>query len=223
MKERPILFSGPMVRAILAGTKTQTRRIITRRGPDFHTRAALLCLRGGVASFADSIPDDPIPIEVRCPYGEPGARLWVRETLRKIEGAWFYAADNSPVEMFESDPRIPQMLSWAHDKEGETCVSIHMPRWASRLTLEITGVRVERVQDITEADAAAEGFPLPGSQRTRIRITDIDGTVTESKGLSVHMTARGGFVSLWEAINGERAPWASNPWVWVIGFQRITP
>lgn len=144
-KERPILFSAPMVRAILEGRKTQTRRVL--EGQEFVQRLA----RGlDVAIFLGGV----------SPYGEEGDRLWVRETLRlnPSTNSWHYSADDTLIELTAGNDNVHSMISWAHHKEGDVCVSIHMPRWASRITLEIVNVRVERVQAISDEDGKAEGY-----------------------------------------------------------------
>lgn len=193
MKERPILFSGEMVCAILDWRKTQTRRVV---------KASKLCTASGFFSangwsvfkhprkgwFAVSVPDAnkdewygkaTSKEGFACPYGVPGDRLWVRET--------FYE------HAFETKISKPVFTGFYRATEPYRNVpwrpSIHMPRWASRINLEITNVRVERLQDISEADAMAEG--------------------TQGK----HS-----FAALWDTINVKRASWASNPWVWVIEF-----
>ena len=189
--EHPILFAGRLVRAILEGRKTVTRR--TRGLLDFTDRGRLISCRDGVAAFGDSIPDDPVPIDVRCPYGKPGDLLWVRETLIRGDGGHIkYAADDSLIPHSQWQWKRPSVPS------------IHMPRWASRITLKVESVRVERLQDITEADARAEGAE-------RGRPADAPVNVTQ--------TYRDGFLSLWDHINGKRAPWKSNPWVWSITFR----
>lgn len=168
MKERPIILSGPMVRAILAGAKTQTRRVVKPQA---------------MGQWGPVVP---------CPYGRPGDRLWVREAWRPVHGGYSdlgarYRAD------FERDQTV-----WRP--------SIHMPRWASRITLEVTGVRVERLQDISEADAQAEGsFEWAAEQDTPVR--DLD-------------EARLVYLQLWQSINGP-ASWDADPWVWVVEFRRL--
>lgn len=197
MKERPILFSAPMVRAILAGTKTQTRRIVKKQ---FAGTARIV---GDCVAFIDNGrragPDQ------RCPYGQPGDRLWVRET-------W---ASNSRGDILYYRADCQQRgADWVMSlgEGSELCIgrwqpSIHMPRWASRITLEITGVRVERLQDISEQDAMAEGaepYRLPcRPQREALRHVD-------------------GFHTLWESINGPGS-WERNPLVRVVEFWRVTP
>lgn len=199
MKERPILFSGPMVRAILEGRKTQTRRVCKEQ-----------------PSWTDVSP----AWLARCPYGVHGDRLWVRETWclahpdyhdeaegRRLgrpirpDGWWcHYAATDNDVE--------------SGDKEGASPwkPSIHMPRWASRITLEVVQVRVQRLQDISEEDARAEGVEA----RIPRAVVTPSGAVTND-GLS----ASEAYAALWDSINGDRAPWSSNPWVWAISFRRI--
>lgn len=204
MKERPILFSGPMVRAILAGRKTQTRRVVKLNDAG---RVA----RGGRQWHID---DDHAALA--CPYGQPGDRLWVRETWARayvhqaLSEHYVYAAgDNST------------------DYGGPWKPSIHMPRAASRITLEVTDVRVERLQDISEADAIAEGMdPSPGL------VGDDDLAVRDV--IAAHDAARGTFlgmavpvarfVLLWDSINGKQpgvTNWNANPWVWVVSFRRL--
>lgn len=178
MRERPILFSGPMVRAILEGRKTQTRRVamVTRCGVRV---PALGC--------------DPAPDAARCPYGVPGDRLWVRET-------WYDNLTARSPEQRASREEVYYRADGLPEFEGEESEirwrpSIHMPRWTSRLTLTITDVRVERLQDITEADAQAEGIETyAGYARERFR-------------------------DLWNNLNRSRGfGWDVNPWVWAIGF-----
>ena len=240
MRERPILFSAPMVRAILGGTKTQTRRMVKCNIP--------IC---GVASSEDWVhcmavrmPVYPSQEEinkkieqikgsihplisefghlfsVRCPYGKPGDRLWVREAFsgpHSVDGlppsewnpcAWncpiWYWADGNPIQGDWTRPRP----------------SIHMPRWASRILLEVTGVRVERIQDISEADAQAEGIVSrrigTGDARTGCR--DAFGLACDdSVWASSTIQAYG---ALWESINGPDS-WSANPWVWVVEFRRV--
>jgi len=176
MKEKPILFSGEMVRAILAGTKTQTRRVVKAKHVPFVSN-----LLGG---FLDGKWN-----QRPMPYGRPGDHLWVRETFA-TDGAgllwWRAAGDDQP-------------------KVGNWKPSIHMPRWASRITLEITAVRCERLNDISEDDARAEGV-VAEPPKTWIYRADY---------IAAYRT-------LWESINGPGS-WAQNPWVWVIEFKRIKP
>lgn len=216
MRERPILFSGPMVRALLAGTKTQTRRVV--RGiyppcrPEYDSESGLLEWFAGDEAFAST----------RCPYGVPGDRLVVRE-------AWRYAdwtEDGQPWVQYQADGSerlcLHTPVEWA-DRLTDTWAalsvgkaigepaadskwrpSIHMPRWASRITLEVTGVRVERLNSISSEDAAAEGWPGPD---------------TENSIASAYPIAW--YAQLWERINGPGS-WDASPWVWAVEFKRIT-
>lgn len=200
IKERPIIFSGPMVKAILVEQKTMTRRVV--RGK------ALEWLQPGMFSPAFVAN----PENGMCPYGSPGDRLWVRETWAAHE----YYDGRPPRDIPEGvtiecavEPHgvITQGDDHRPIKEGERGKwrpSIFMPRWASRITLEITGVRVERLQDISHEDALAEGAK------------DEDAG---SYGFPVTSYAIGNFRLLWDSINAKRGySWESNPWVWVIEF-----
>lgn len=196
MKERPILFSAPMVRAILAGTKTQTRRIMKPQ-PSAGVRYSI----AGTTTL-----EDGHGAPIRAVYGAPGDRLWVKETARLDAGhmgRWpaepvstSYVADDAPC-VIDAWPWKRRVLS-----------AIFLPRGASRLTLEVTGVRVERVQDISEADAKAEGvvpFPL-----------DLEGDCWTDG------THRAAYNWLWNEINGWNPnSWVANPWVWVVEFKRV--
>lgn len=214
VRERPILISGPMVRAILAGAKTQTRRVIKPQP--------------NVATDLERFVDEAWQtgwIDVPCPHGAPGDRLWVRETFycddyrypnvpeaERSDGAWresllYFRADVPSGEFADAG-------YWG-EPGGRWTPSIHMPRWASRITLEVTSVRVERLHDITEEDARAEGVdPEPGMERWRNYVSEFEGVRTTCA------CARDSFFSLWESINGT-ASLAANPWVWVVGFRRV--
>lgn len=217
MKERPILFRSPMVRAILASTKTQTRRLIKPVGKDggfvlkdYGDGPWPYRSEDGERGFYVDRHGYDIEERIACPYGQPGDRLWVREAWANVEvdGARVvYRADA------DDDGSVPYLCPGSGGFGGGVSnvtpsrwrPSIHMPRWASRITLEVTDVRVERLQDISEADAIAEGAePL---------LVPPDG------GSTPHVE---GFRSLWESINGPGS-WDANPWVWVITFRRITP
>jgi hypothetical protein len=202
MKERPILFNAPMVRALLAGTKTQTRRVVKpqpREGNDITSGRGELAWQTGVGHFiVSTLPKAPKLFVERCPYGRPGDRLWVRETFTAFDvGFVTYRAD------FNSDPAEDRAhgIVWTP--------SIHMPRWASRILLEIVSVRVERLQDISEADAMAEGITVPNCGCG----WGLDGDLLSG-------TASGAYMLLWESINGHGS-WDANPWVWVVEFKRV--
>lgn len=210
-KERPILFSGPMVQAILEGRKTQTRRIVTR-----------LSGIGSVSEFAKS--DTPgwdytfrdkrmrwndldfNQLLSRCPYGSVGERLWVRETWAD------YFDGNTDVSL-----RIGN--DWQNRMRYRVCCdrpwgdrwrpSIYMPRWASRITLEITGLRVECLQDITEDDAKSEGIATSSNG-----VYFMDYT----HGIANVCKPEFSFMTLWQSINGPES-WSANPWVWVVEFR----
>lgn len=217
MKGRPILFSGEMVKAILAGEKTQTRRImVSQPKPDPHGFGWIWESPRLEAGYCHTDLGAMVRLaEAASPYGRAGDRLWVRETLRETpEGSWYYAADEQTVTLPKSDPRIPAMLSWAHHKKGSTCVSIHMPRWASRILLEVTAIRVERLQDITEKDAEAEGID-------RENLPPMLKAADSKKVWPIAKNHRELFAMGWDCINGKRAPWASNPFVYVVCFKPI--
>jgi hypothetical protein len=160
MKERPILFSAAMVKAILEGRKTQTRRVLK-------TQPLFSNVRLGSPTLEERRQlETQWLIEHRCPYGQSGDRLWIRETgnISTTKDAFMYADTGGILA-----PSAPEgSASWA--REWKTCPSIHMPRWASRVTLEIVGVRVERVGDITEPDAVAEGIPAFISSPSKIPV-----------------------------------------------------
>lgn len=186
-KERPILMSAPNVRPTMDGSKTQTRRVFKAKN-------------GSLWPNPNDLPGMR-QILRNCPYGQPGDRLWVRE-------AWSTHAcfDHLPPS------KCPKSIHYWADGEiqtGKARPSIHMPRWASRITLEITGVRVERLQDISEADAIAEGIDPKQANKTLLSIgaKTISGPVAE-------------YSALWESINGADS-WNANPWVWVIEFRRV--
>ena len=188
-KERPILFSAPMVNAILEGRKTMTRRVIK---VNCSGRAK------AVGSSRNWHLADPDVIQA-CPYGKVGDALWVRETFRQAWAATTYS--NGVV--YRSDS-VKSLGMDEYSNRHKWKPSIFMPRWASRITLEIEGVRVERLQDISEEDAVSEGA-LP---------IDVDPL---NYGCCVPVEK---FWELWESTNGEGS-WELNPWCWVIEFNRI--
>ncbi|OWY32493.1 hypothetical protein [Herbaspirillum aquaticum] len=226
MKVRPILFSAPMVRAILGGGKTQTRRI-AKNVIDVHTRTGEPL--AGIDSAGPRVP---------CPYGQVGDRLWVRESFwiehdsdshegsgafdcgidlktgdwasvcycadQDAAGTWIgpdqYYHERTFVPWGEEGFLVPEFFSKRPN--------IHMPRWACRILLQVTGVRVERLQDISQADAYAEGA-MSWAQEQEPPIKDLNGG-----------DDRIAFMALWESIEGAGS-WDANPWVWVIEFRRI--
>jgi hypothetical protein len=208
MKERPILFNGQMVRAVLEGRKTQTRRVIKHEG-----KIAVIQQSCGpmVLERYDAATESGFTLP--CPYGHVGDRLWVREAHRLVNcecpetcrqpGMVWYEADQSGYENASLNKLRP---------------SIHMPRWASRITLEITSVRVERLQDINEEDAIAEGIERHYSEPYPEKIwwkSSNDRDIA-------YGNPRPAFGFLWDSINGKGDfRWDKNPYVWVITFKRI--
>lgn len=185
MKERPILFSAPMARAILEGRKTQTRRVVKPQKRWLIPGTGEMCV-----TKHDMIPT--------CPYGVIGDRLWVRETWAEFpsDGDTIYRADFDDSVRHTDGTPLRDWLRWRP--------SIFLPRRASRITLEIVGVRVERIQDTSEEDARAEGM-----------VREVLHAETGE-----HRTARDNFSIIWDSINGAGA-WASNPWVWALTFKRV--
>lgn len=202
--DRPILFSAPMVLALLYGSKTQTRRMV----------------KPSHLAFFDQSPADMLGAwgERPLPYGKTGDRLWVRETCRAEEvesclDGVRYLADNhfEPIESTVIEADLWFRMNAYSGRKGATVPAIHMPRWASRITLEITGVRVERLQDISEMDAKAEGIaPAYGEWR--------DYRTDPSINFPVCSSAVDSYRTLWGSINGDGS-WDANPLVWVVEFK----
>jgi hypothetical protein len=234
IKERPILFTGEMVRAILDGRKTQTRRVVKpqpERWIDKYVPSASPehWLPQGVyiSDPAGALGRGPIEVRsnappVRCPYGQPGDRLWVREGFRywwdddPPNGTGLYCVIqyrdmtiSKPAPGAIEDSDEGHRFAERCDRHQQWRPSIHMPRWASRITLEITEVRAERVQQISEGDANAEGCGL--------------GCTVKSERFGRYMSAgQYAFAELWDSINAKRGlGWEANPWVWVIGFRKL--
>jgi len=212
MKERPILFSGPMVRAILDGRKTQTRRVVK---PQPHAGWSLEKMgtitsphpkRGKFGQFiCQNAPMGKVWDLIPCPYGQPGDRLWVKETW-KPDPAFGFSAKDKPTQIPEGTnilfrSTLPKDHPKAALQPWRPC--LFMRRWMSRIALEIVSVRVERLNDCSEADAQAEGYDFAPT-----RCPDEYDPMTWYR-------------DLWESINGPGS-WAANPWVWVVEFRRIT-
>jgi hypothetical protein len=247
MKERPILFNGAMVRALLDGSKTQTRRAFSTRMIDLMYVAARA---GEVSYFVEQgfmEPNDASYVLDFCPFGQVGDQLWVRETFQPVFAAGREHGENTPDwgtgEGYDVKyPATDEIIEWIDGDDNITSrckPSIHMPRWASRIQLEITGVRVERLQDISEEDAKAEGvmqLDADGFERPMDR--DKDGwklcPVCAGTGLHSTLGANGGvicdvdcihcnthkklFMHLWHSTGGN---WGNNPYVWAIDFKQV--
>jgi hypothetical protein len=206
MKERPILFSAEMVRAVLEPRKTQTRRIIK---PQFDK-----LIQKGTHGAHIAIEVQPGYGFIKCPYGKPGDRLWVREAwhtykcldhqpprMTGTKSAFWYSADNGTKNMFGAKAEI----------KGKKRPSIHMPRWASRINLEIIDIRVERVQDISHEDAISEGVSFLNNRCTIIK------PCRDRHQLTAMQHA---FYYIWELLHGPDA-WERNDWVWVVEFKSV--
>lgn len=258
MKERPILFSTEMVQAILKGDKTQTRRVVKskfdihelQRGPFLDDDS------NGVARFGwDYFKGAPAEnnvdqsyLEIKCPYGKPGDQLWVRESISGIQ--WDTRGDwNRAIVQYKSDMQTVSKSVcpvWMSTKNLGPRPSIHMPRWASRIQLEVTNVRVERVQDISEDDAFAEGVPWNVVNDDIANGIYLDRPMRKEwcpqcKGEGTYQglgqnhgvievdcpecdTGKKIFRNIWDSINAERGyGWDVNPYVWIIEFRRIKP
>lgn len=232
MKERPILFSGPMVRAILDGTKTQTRRVVKPQPFWSHYLQPMWGKSPGrnPVEFGEKWlwrevgPDYPDgeSDDRRCKFGVPGDRLWVKETFAPRDEQAMNEKDKEHI-FYRAD------YETKYESDGLWKPSIYMPRWASRITLEITGIRVERLQDISEADSNAEGLETVSAgnfgawKNYRFKTSHPRrGTVLtdEEHRLVGYQCPVRSYRSLWEHINGLDS-WATNPWVWVIEFRRI--
>lgn len=204
VNEKPILFSGPMVLAILEGRKTQTRRVINPQPLDVITKGANSKSQptrnlNGYRSWCAKYGNDPATGKmIYCKHGEAGDRLWVRET-------WCESYYGDPI-VYKADG------SESPGPKGFWRPSIFMRREHSRLTLEITNIRVERLQEIGEADAQAEGVaPIPCSAASLVFAT-----------WKARFRYRDAFSKGWDSINAKRGySWESNPWVWVIEFKKL--
>lgn len=214
MKDIPLLFKAPMVRATRGGYKWQTRRVVkdvpawvTDFGYTAFTPERSISARGtqpGNEKF------------IKCPYGKVGDKLWVRETWNKHGGVLTYRADGDWINEFKEE----------HDRNNPTAVaeasllkwkpSIFMPRWASRITLEVLDIRVERLNDITQEDAKAEGIqPLPlQDPNDPSAWWEVEPSVCQAR------KPKESYALFWEKING-KGSWALNPWVWVISFKML--
>lgn len=228
MIARPIPFSGPMMIALLADAKSQTRRIVKLpadycevSGPWMNNDGKCVDPAGPLWSFGnEQVPGDPqnfyVEHRMPCPYGLPGDRLWVKEALRRANNGAAYVADGKPC-----------IEPWPWRWKGDTLSSRFCPRNGSRLTLEVVGVRVERLQAITPADVLAEGVRIPATPAGQPLLCLTDGSAqflpkgfAQAYDADQHLVAL--YAALWESINGAGS-WALNPWVWVVEFKRVAP
>jgi hypothetical protein len=223
MKCRPMLFSAPMVRALLAGRKTQTRRIVKMPPGVTHIDRDNLGWLAGDPSWRNCAW-----IPLSCPYGERGNSLWVRETWAHVPVTAYRCSDGVWQTDSPDDPDMAAVYAagWDRSKPGRWRPSIHMPRWASRINLDITSVRIERLKGISEADAVAEGIePASSGWVNYLWHGDHEAPAQTVDGwphqFSNYSDPRGSYASLWERINGPDS-WDANPWVWVITF-RVVP
>lgn len=220
--ERPIIFQGKMVRPILNGDKTQTRRVLKTQPGKFqhidHDESQGWHMWWDVVTYDANLVmgADQEYVSLKCPYGQPGDRLWVRETWRCLH--WVeseedqrglqiinYQADGKQIfKRFSPGKKARHTVGWRP--------SIHIRRWASRITLEITGIRVERVQEISEEDAKAEGV---GRESDFEIETHTGGCVQKV------LRHRRAFETLWDSIAKPGKKWVDNPWVWIVEFERI--
>lgn len=207
VKERGILFSAPMIRAILDGSKTQTRCVIKPQ-----PTAQLYSVNGGPEWTYPDPRDSDMPDwgSIRlCPYGAVGDRLWARESWNAVNTRGVFWDQLKPSER-EGQAWAAVLYKATEEKEedryvGRWCPSIHMPRWASRITLVIESIRAERLQDITEDDAKAEGVKEWAAAYCSRLPED-------------ELYARAYFELMWGHGDGRRYPWESNPFCWVIAF-----
>ncbi len=241
-KERPVLFSGPMVRAILDGRKTQTRRVLKKQPELWDTKVGkrwAYPLRDGTQQDIEA--DGHGRVLAECPFGKPGDRLWVREAWRPYREGGERGVDLLDGVQYRSDATIREcgttaqfLRVWDLDRKTLWRPSIHMPRWASRISLEVTTVRVERLQAISEEDAVAEGAQvrpgcygyqsrLPGWAMDWARIGTHSRSLRrllEARDLSLG-AARLAFGSYWNACAKDASAWCANPWVWVVEFRKV--
>ena len=221
IKERPILFSAPMVRAILEGRKIVTRREIKPRMRSADIQFELHQQTDGswrpMHTFDESCMDNQgTEHPIVCPYGKPGDRLWVRETwycnhFEVQQGPYLQPADMTDLDQAREDGELAYAADGLTPYEQDQPTwkpSIHMPRWACRILLEITDVRVERLQDISRADIRAEGLQCP----PELASDDVSPNYRDWYPAA--------WRELWESTGGN---WDANPWVWVVEFKRVTP
>jgi hypothetical protein len=206
---RPILFSAPMVRALLNGSKTQTRRIVKPQGA-----AMRPMLEADGTPRGDWFISYPKFARVgntgfKCPYGRPGDHLWVRETWASVPATAYRGVEvYQTVNPNDANEAAIYAAEWDRSGPARWRPSIHMPRWASRITLEVTKVRAERLNEISNFDCKSEGI-------------DIDKVVSYQRA-GADRPAAHAYRDIWEDINGPGS-WAANPWVWCVEFRTVAP
>ena len=223
IKERPALFNGAMVRAIRQDRKTVTRRVMKVQPV---LKGRLWSVYG--AGWSDGMTCVPaVPghsLAAKCPFGQPGDRLWVRETwycdhFEVQQGPYLRPADMHDLDQSREDGELVYAADGLTPYEQEQPVwkpSIHMPRWASRILLEVTNVRVERLQDISDKEIEAEGIDLDALADGQDRYDMCHA----GSGADGRPTLRTAWRDLWESTGGD---WDANPWVWCVSFKRVTP
>jgi len=213
VKERPIIFTADSVRAILEGRKMQTRRVVKPQ-PVGHWGSRVPPLAGGVLQCITVADWKPRDAYIRCPYGVVGDRLWVRETWQ----GWHSSGEELDRGVEHESASYVTYKADGKSFPVEWRSPLFMPHWASRITLEITDVRVQRVQEINKADAIAEGisvFPLQSAD-------DPSAWYQSAPGVNQQRSARASYAALWDSINAKRGfSWQSNPWVWCLTFRKL--
>lgn len=227
MKERPVIFNGEMVRAILDGRKTQTRRVMNVQPKPSETRPGDFWFSSkkleSMVHVSDFMPcNSPIADchhffqEHCCPFGQVGDRLWVREAFgMQVRRDGLGGTGEFRVYRASNPDAVKYTTACGKSVPVKWTPSIHMPRWASRITLEITAVRVERLNSISEEDAKAEGVRVVKVREDGERYCDY-----LSPEINHYRRPSDSFISLWESIYGEES-WQHSPWVWVIEFRRV--
>jgi len=236
-QERGVVFGTRSVLAVLCLNKTQTRRLGGFRhlnspaegGPD---RPRLVLMKGALATFGDSIPDDPCPIEITCPYGAPGDLMWVREPWRGpraldgLKPTQLHDQHGLPLQYEADSARRNWDVRCYGVDAGRRRSSLHLPRCGARLVLRITDVRAERLHSITLQDVKAEGIQMPVAEWDEVgqtRLPTCEGSPYDPGKPLQRWTVRDHWVSYfareWDKLHHKRAPWKINPWVWRICFR----
>lgn len=229
VRERPILFSAPMVRALLGGTKTQTRRAV--KLPHMNPLGEWEQMSWGGPHGGRTRDGYTVPLQqaighsrtgeiLGCPYGQPGDRLWVRETWSHAGFTGARGEISAVPDQLQHPNFCHYSAEWLHSQIRWT-PGIHMPRWASRILLEITDVRVERLQDISEADAIAEGIDRSPSMGKPCAFQWCDYRIPQDAAEWFNSPIHS-YETLWDQINGAGA-WAANSWVWAVSIRRVPP